>query len=226
VWRALKFDDVDCAEFVGQKVDALAKCRALRGIHPQVGMLLLRKCCVQALNFFSQVFPPSRTAQHLARFDPELAAFVLDLLTLPGRPHGLACVEERLSVFRQRLRLPTRFNGAGLLGVDGVGPAFVGSVIACREVDTVLANNIAGLERFAALAVRLPWPRSATNASTRPCTCRSRSPWTSFPLPATWSKTRKPTELPRYSRGGGRRFTRPRRVASGRWRPRSATATS
>jgi hypothetical protein len=52
-------DDVYCAEFVGQKVDAaLAKCRALRGIHPQVGVLLLRKCCVQALNFLSQVVPP------------------------------------------------------------------------------------------------------------------------------------------------------------------------
>ena len=150
-------DDVYCADFVGQKVDAaLAKCRALRGIHPQVGMLLLRKCCVQALNFLSQVVPPSLTAQHFARFDVELAAFVLELLTLPGRPHGLACAEERLSVFRQRLRLPTRFNGAGLLGVDGVGPAaFVGSVIACCDVDTVLADNIAGLERFAAPAVRL-----------------------------------------------------------------------
>ena len=87
-------DDVYCADFVGQKVDAaLAKCRALRGIHPQVGMLLLRKCCVQALNFLSQVVPPSLTAQHFARFDVELAAFVLELLTLPGRPHGLACAE-------------------------------------------------------------------------------------------------------------------------------------
>ncbi len=47
---------------------ALAKCRALRGIHPQVGMLLLRKCCVQALNFLSQVVP---TAQHFARFDAD-----------------------------------------------------------------------------------------------------------------------------------------------------------
>ena len=83
-------DDDYCAEFVGEKVDAaLAKCRALRGIHPQVGMLLLRKCCVQALNFLSQVVPPSLTAQHFARFDEELAAFVLELLTLPGRPGGL-----------------------------------------------------------------------------------------------------------------------------------------
>ncbi len=52
-------DDVYCAEFVGQRVDAAsAKCRALRGIHPQVSMLLLRKCCVQALNFLTQVVPP------------------------------------------------------------------------------------------------------------------------------------------------------------------------
>ena len=53
-------------------------------------MLLLRKCCVQALNFHSNV-PPSLTAQHFPRFDAQLAAFVLQLLTLPGRPHGLAC---------------------------------------------------------------------------------------------------------------------------------------
>ena len=156
-------DDDYCAEFVGQKVDAaLAKCRALRGIHPQVGMLLLRKCCVVALSYLSQVVPPSLTAQHFARFDEELAAFVAELLTLPGRPQGLACAEERLSVFRQRLRLPTRFNGAGLVGVDGVGPAaFVGSVIACCEADPVLADNIAGLERFAAPAVRLLQARLA-----------------------------------------------------------------
>ena len=33
-----------CDAFVGQKVDeALAKCRALRGIYPQVGVWLLRK---------------------------------------------------------------------------------------------------------------------------------------------------------------------------------------
>ena len=156
-------DDDFCAEFVGLKVDAaLAKCRALRGIHPQVGMLLLRKCCVLALSYLSQVVPPSLTAQHFARFDEELAAFVHELLTLPGRPHGLLCVEERMSVFRQRLRLPTRFNGAGLLGVDGVGPAaFVGSVIACCEVDTVLADNITGLERFAAPAIRMLQARLA-----------------------------------------------------------------
>ena len=156
-------DDDYCAEFVGQKVDAaLAKCRALRGIHPQVGMLLMRKCCVVALNYLSQVVPPSLTAQHFARFDEELAAFVAELLTLPGRPQGLACAEERMSVFRQRLRLPTRFNGAGLLGVDGVGPAaFVGSVISCCEVDPVLTSHIAGLTRFAAPAVRLLLERLA-----------------------------------------------------------------
>ena len=156
-------NDAFCAQFVGRKVDAaLAKCRALRGIHPQVGLLLLRKCCVQALSYLSQVVPPSLTAQHFARFDDELAHFVLELLALPGRPSALACSEERLSVFRQRLRLPTRFNGAGLLGVDGVGPAaFVGSVIACCEVDPVLATHASGLERFAEPALRLLLTRLA-----------------------------------------------------------------
>ena len=40
-------DDDFCAEFVGHRVDTvLAKIRALRGMHPQVGMLLLRMCCL------------------------------------------------------------------------------------------------------------------------------------------------------------------------------------
>ncbi len=57
-------DDDFCAHFVGRKVDAaLAKCRALRGIHPQVGMLLLRKCCVQALSYLTGHAPiPDSTA--------------------------------------------------------------------------------------------------------------------------------------------------------------------
>jgi hypothetical protein len=146
-----------CDTFVGQKVDAaLAKCRALRGIHPQVGVWLLRKCCVQALNFLVQVVPPSLVELHFARFDEELTAFVLELLTLPGRPHGLPCAEDRLSVFMQRLRMPTWFNGAGLTATDDVRPAaFVGSVIACCEADTVLAGHISGLARFAAPAIAL-----------------------------------------------------------------------
>ena len=80
-----------------------------------------------------------------ARFDEELAEIVLDLLTLPGRPRGLPCGDDRLNAFKLRLRLPTRFNGAGLMGVHGVGPAaFLGSVIASCDEDPVLAANIAG----------------------------------------------------------------------------------
>jgi hypothetical protein len=46
--------------------------------------------------------------------------------------------------------------------VDGVGStAFVGSVVACCEVATALANNIAGLEPFTAPAVRLLQARLA-----------------------------------------------------------------
>ena len=46
--------------------------------------------------------------------------------------------------------------------MDGVGPAaFVGSVIACCEVDTVLAAHASGLERFAEPALRLLLTRLA-----------------------------------------------------------------
>ncbi len=68
---------------------------------------------MQALSSLVQVVPPSLVERHFARFDEELTAFVLELLTLPGRPHGLPCAEDRLSVFLQRLRMPTWFNGAG-----------------------------------------------------------------------------------------------------------------
>ncbi len=116
-------DDDFCAEFVGQRVDTvLAKIRALRGMHPQVGMLLLRMCCLPQLNYLAQVVPPSITAQHFARFDAGVAAFVLELLTPRGRTR-LACSDERMSVFRRRLRLPLRLNGAGLIGMDSIGAA-------------------------------------------------------------------------------------------------------
>jgi hypothetical protein len=146
-------DDDFCTEFVGQKVDtALDK---MQGHHPQVGMLLLRTCCLPQLNYLAQVVPPSLTAQHFARFDEGVATLVLELLT-PPRGQRLPCPDDRMSVFRRRLRLPMRFNGAGLIGVDSIGAAaFVGSVVAACEADQVLARNIGGLERFARPALLL-----------------------------------------------------------------------
>ena len=155
-------DDDFCADFVGSKVDvALAKTRALRGIHPQVGMLLLRMCCLPQLNYLAQVVPPSLTAHHFARFDEGVAALVLELMT-PPRGQRPPCTEERMRVFRRRLRLPLRLNGAGLIGVDSIGAAaFVGSVVASCEADPVLARNIGGLERFARPALLLLQARLA-----------------------------------------------------------------
>jgi hypothetical protein len=99
--------------------------------------------------------PPSLTIPHFTRFDEDLAELTLELLSLPGRP-GLPCGEERLSTFKQRLRLPTRFNGAGLLGVDGIGPAaFVGSVIGSCHANPGLSDHIAGLRRFANPVINL-----------------------------------------------------------------------
>ena len=149
-------DDSYCSEFVKQKVTAaVAKCCALKGLDPQVAMLLLRRCCAPLLNFLAQVVPPSLTAPHFAHFDQELAGITLELLTLPGRP-GLVCEEDRLSTFKQRLRLPTRFNGAGLLGVDGIGPAaFAGSVIGSCQANPGLTDHIAGLRRFADPVIHL-----------------------------------------------------------------------
>jgi hypothetical protein len=59
-----------CAKFIGQRVDTvLAKIRTLRGMHPQIDMLLLRMCYLPQLNYLAQVVPPSITAQHFARLD-------------------------------------------------------------------------------------------------------------------------------------------------------------
>ena len=103
-------DDDFCTEFVGQKVDtALDKMRALRGIHPQVGMLLLRTCCLPQLNYLAQVVPPSLTAQHFARFDEGVATLVLEVLT-PPRGQRLPCPDDRMSVFRRRLRLAVQWR--------------------------------------------------------------------------------------------------------------------
>jgi len=144
-------DDDYCTEAVGRKVDAaLDKARALRGIHPQVGLLLLRMCCLPQLNYLSQVVPPHLAEEHFARFDAGIAALVEDLLTLPSSLPKLACPEARAAVFKRRLRLPLRFNGAGLVGVHGIcAAAFAGSVAAAAAVDALLASNIGGLARFA-----------------------------------------------------------------------------
>jgi hypothetical protein len=106
-------DDDFCAKFVQLKVQ---EATALEGIHPQVGMLLLRLCCMPLLNYLAQVVPPSLVAEH---FDAQIADFVLLLLlTLPGRARSLPCAGDRMRAFRRRLRLPMRHNGAGLIGVE------------------------------------------------------------------------------------------------------------
>jgi hypothetical protein len=70
--------DAFCAVFVGAKVDnALTKLQTLLGIHPQVGLHLLRVCCMPQLNYLAQVVPPSLTADHFSRFDAGVADLVL-----------------------------------------------------------------------------------------------------------------------------------------------------
>jgi hypothetical protein len=64
-----------------------------------------RLCCMPLFNYLAQVTPPSLTAQHFAEYDIQVADFVLQLLTLPGRaiascPH---CAEGRMRAFRRRL---------------------------------------------------------------------------------------------------------------------------
>jgi hypothetical protein len=58
-------DDDFCAQFGQLRVqEAMARIRALQGIHPQVGMLLLRLCCMPLLNYLAQEVPTSLVAEH------------------------------------------------------------------------------------------------------------------------------------------------------------------
>jgi hypothetical protein len=85
-----------CGHFVQLKVqDAMAKIRALQGIHPQVGMLLLRLGCMPLLNYLEVVLP-SLAAEHFEAVDTQVADFVLLLLTLPGCARSLPCAEDRM----------------------------------------------------------------------------------------------------------------------------------
>jgi hypothetical protein len=162
-------DDDYCADLVGRMVDStVAKIRALRGIHPQVGMLLLRQCCMPALNYLAQVVPTSLTARHFARFDEEVANLVLELQTLRGRAGSPHCPDARRRAFARRLRLPLRLGGAGLVGVDSIGPAaFISSVAASAAADPILTRHITGLERFARPALQLLQARLLPLGSTR-----------------------------------------------------------
>jgi hypothetical protein len=148
-------DDAFCADFVGAKVDnALTKLQTLLGIHPQVGLHLLRVCCMPQLNYLAQVVPPSLTADHFSRFDAGVADLVLQLMTLSGECISPVCADARLAAFKMRLRLPLRFNGAGLIGVDAIGAAaFTASVVTSAHEDSVLMAHIAGLTRFATPAL-------------------------------------------------------------------------
>ena len=140
-------DDDYCVDFVADKVDAMeTKLRALRGINPQVGMLLLRKCTMPALLYLAQVVPPSLSSEPFARFDDMVADCVADMLTLGPGARGPPCPPDRLAVFRHRLRLPMCYNGAGLAGPGPIAAAaFVGSVSASVGANQTLAAHVHGL---------------------------------------------------------------------------------
>ena len=161
-------DDDYCVDFVADKVDAMeTKLRALRGINPQVGMLLLRKCTMPALLYLAQVVPPSLSSEPFARFDDMVADCVADMLTLGPGARGPPCPPDRLAVFRHRLRLPMCYNGAGLAGPGPIAAAaFVGSVSASVGADQTLAAHVHGLERFAMPAMRMLRARLAALGDT------------------------------------------------------------
>ncbi len=93
-------DDDYCVDFVADKVDAMeTKLRALRGINPKVGILLLRKCAMPALLYLAQVLPSSLSSEPFARFEDMVADCVADMLTFGPGARGPPCPPDRLAVF-------------------------------------------------------------------------------------------------------------------------------
>jgi hypothetical protein len=142
-----------CKAFVHTEVRAVfTKLKRIHGIHPQVGMLLLRRCGPIALNFLAQVTPSHFTLADFAKFDDDLATFVYNsILALPNQPPPLGCSENRFARFKERVRLPLRHRGCGMASLALTAPAaFFSSVMSAAAEHPSLRVHLDGLKRFSA----------------------------------------------------------------------------
>ena len=122
----------------------MSKLQRMKGMHPQVGMLLLRKCGPISLNFLAQVTPSHLTLAAFSQFDEDLANFVYNsILSLVGHAPALACSDDRLTRFKARVRLPLLFDLALIAPI-----AFFASAISASVEHSSLRQHFDGLSRF------------------------------------------------------------------------------
>jgi hypothetical protein len=134
----------DCLNHFEQRLSALP------GIDPQTGIGLLRVCVASAPIFLAQVTPPLLTHDLFLDFDEKMQECALQLATLPGQDPPY-CSVERLARAKQRLQLPIRHKGAGILSVARRHAiAYFSSVVSSSVAEDQLAAHLDGLTRFGA----------------------------------------------------------------------------
>ena len=123
---------------------------ALPGINPQVGFGLLRLCVASAPVYLAQVTPPQLTHDLFERFNTRMVDCGLEMLTQPGQPEPSYSAMRRARA-RQRMQLPLRHKGMGVLSITLRHPiAYFASVASCLVEDKTLARHVNGLRDFAA----------------------------------------------------------------------------
>ena len=123
---------------------------ALPGMNPQVGFGLLRVSVSSAPVHLAQLAPPLLTHDLFEHFDDRMVECGFALLTLPGQDEPKYSAERRRRA-KQRLTLPFRHKGAGIVSIGmRHALAYFSSVAVCAATDDDLAAHIGGLRRFAA----------------------------------------------------------------------------
>jgi hypothetical protein len=144
--------DSFCRQFVADALKNLtARLHALPGIDPQTGLGLLRVSIASAPIFLAQVTPTLVVGDLFTAFDQSMAQCALDVAQLPRSRPAPYCSEDRMRRARQRIRLPIRHKGAGILSIADRHPAaFFASVATSTVTDRHLQEHAPlGLSRHA-----------------------------------------------------------------------------
>ena len=157
-------------------LDVERRALAVQHVDPQVGLGLLRLCVSTAPTFLAQVTPPMLTHALFADLDSKLVDSALELLVPAGHSEP-SYSEERRQRAEQRLQLPLRHKGAGIVSIALRHPiAYFASVASCLALDPALAEHIDGLQRFApdahARVLALLGPASSYSKPVEELICR------------------------------------------------------
>ena len=124
--------------------------RVIRVITLITLITLLRLCVASAPVYLAQVTPPHLTHDLFERFNTRMVDCGLEMLTQPGQPEPSYSAMRRARA-RQRMQLPLRHKGMGVLSITLRHPiAYFASVASCLVEDKTLARHVNGLRDFAA----------------------------------------------------------------------------